>query len=45
VRGSDPLLDEAIVMYPKLESFLLQDMREQAGYGDSVLRLQQLLRV
>jgi flagellum-specific ATP synthase len=44
VRGSDPMLDEAIAMYPKLEDFLLQDMRERAGYGDCVLRLQQLLR-
>jgi len=43
VRGTDPVLDEAITMYPKLESFLVQDMRERAGYGDSVLRLQQLL--
>ncbi len=44
VRGSDPLLDEAIAMYPQLEAFLAQDMRERAGYGDSLLRLQQLLR-
>lgn len=45
VRGSDPLLDEAIAMYPKLEQFLVQDMRERASYSDSILRLQQLLRL
>ncbi|MEJ5211125.1 MAG: flagellar protein export ATPase FliI [Burkholderiales bacterium] len=44
VRGADPLLDEAIAMYPKLEQFLVQDMRERASYGDSILRLEQLLR-
>ncbi|MCL6555248.1 MAG: flagellar protein export ATPase FliI [Burkholderiales bacterium] len=43
VRGSDPLLDEAIAMYPKLEKFLVQDMRERASYGDSVLELERLL--
>jgi len=43
VRGSDPLLDEAIAMYPKLERFLVQDMRERASYGDSVLELERLL--
>ncbi|MEO1765857.1 flagellar protein export ATPase FliI [Thiobacter aerophilum] len=43
VRGSDPLLDEAIVMYPKLEAFLVQDMRERASYDDSILRLERLL--
>ena len=28
VRGSDPLLDEAIALYPQLEAFLQQDMHQ-----------------
>ncbi len=45
VRGTDPLLDEAIALYPRLESFLVQDMRERAAYGESILALEQLLRI
>jgi len=44
VRGSDPALDEAIELYPRLEKFLQQDMRERAGYGESCLQLEQLLK-
>ncbi len=44
VRGTDPTLDEAIALYPRLEVFLQQDMRERAGYGDSCLQLEQLLK-
>ena len=44
VRGSDPALDEAIELYPRLEAFLQQDMRERAGFGDSCLQLEQLLK-
>jgi len=44
VRGSDPALDEAIELYPRLEQFLQQNMRERAGYGESCLQLEQLLR-
>ena len=44
VRGSDPALDEAIMLYPQLEKFLQQDMRERAGFGDSCLQLEKLLK-
>jgi len=44
VRGSDPALDEAIELYPRLEKFLQQNMRERAGYGESCLQLEQLLK-
>jgi flagellum-specific ATP synthase len=29
VKGADPVLDEAVAMYPRLESFLVQDMHER----------------
>jgi len=32
VRGSDPLLDQAIEMYPKLEAFLQQGIRQREDY-------------
>jgi flagellum-specific ATP synthase len=44
VRGSDPALDEAITLYPRLEAFLQQDMRERAGYGDSCFQLEHLIK-
>ena len=44
MRGSDPALDEAIMLYPQLEKFLQQDMRERAGFGDSCLQLEKLLK-
>jgi len=44
VRGTDPALDEAIELYPRLEAFLQQNMRERAGYGDSCLQMEQLLK-
>jgi flagellum-specific ATP synthase len=42
--GSDPLLDQAIRMYPQIEAFLQQGMEERANYGDSLAALGQLLR-
>jgi flagellum-specific ATP synthase len=42
VKGNDPQLDEAVAMYPKLEHFLRQDMRERASVADS---RQQLARI
>jgi flagellum-specific ATP synthase len=33
VSGSDPLLDQGIAMYPKMESFLKQGMFERADYA------------
>ena len=44
VRGSDPALDEAIALYPRLEAFLQQNMRERAGYGDSCFQLEHLIK-
>ena len=45
VRGSDPALDEAIELYPMLEAFLQQNMRERAGYGESCLQMEKLLKL
>ncbi|HZV54735.1 MAG TPA: flagellar protein export ATPase FliI [Rhodocyclaceae bacterium] len=35
-RGSDPLLDQAIALYPTMERFLQQGIEERAGSQDSV---------
>lgn len=37
--GSDPLLDQAIALYPRMEAFLQQDIAEQANSRDSVAAL------
>ena len=37
--GSDPLLDEAIALNPRMEAFLQQNMRERAGYAECVAGL------
>lgn len=42
VKGGDPLLDEAIAMYPRLEAFLQQGMRQRVGAEESVVQLAQL---
>lgn len=42
VKGGDPLLDEAIAMYPRLEAFLQQGMRQRVGAEESVAQLAQL---
>jgi flagellum-specific ATP synthase len=34
--GSDPETDRAIVLYPELQRFLMQDMREAAGLPESL---------
>jgi len=39
VNGSDPLLDQAIMMYPKMEHFLMQGMFQQENCPDSVAQL------
>lgn len=39
VRGSDPFLDEAIMLYPKMEEFLKQDMFQRETCQDSVNQL------
>ncbi|OGS90553.1 MAG: flagellar protein export ATPase FliI [Gallionellales bacterium GWA2_60_18] len=43
VRGSDPLLDEAIALYPRIEQFLKQDMFQRETYAASVAQLGALL--
>ena len=40
--GSDPMLDQAIELYPRLEGFLQQGMRERASYPDAVQQLRGL---
>jgi len=42
VKGSDPVLDEAVALYPKLEQFLVQDMHQREGYLPSRTHLESL---
>ncbi|CAG0985190.1 partial Flagellum-specific ATP synthase, partial [Rhodocyclaceae bacterium] len=35
-RGSDPMLDQAIALYPQLEQFLQQQITERSTYQDSL---------
>jgi len=44
VRGSDPLLDEAIALYPRMEQFLKQGMFEREAYRASVAQLSALFQ-
>jgi flagellum-specific ATP synthase len=39
VKGSDPLLDQAIRDYPALEAFLHQAIHERSGYDDAIAGL------
>jgi flagellum-specific ATP synthase len=39
VAGSDPMLDQAIGLYPSFERFLQQTLTEQSGFDDSLARL------
>ena len=41
-KGSDPLLDQAITLYPHLEAFLQQGIFERSGYADACSSLQAL---
>ena len=43
VRGSDPVLDEAILMYPRLEDFLQQGMEQRVDAERSAAQLAALL--
>jgi flagellum-specific ATP synthase len=43
VAGSDPLLDQAIHLYPQIEAFLQQGMEERAAYGESLAGLASVL--
>ncbi|WP_345829146.1 flagellar protein export ATPase FliI [Pantoea sp. BRR-3P] len=42
VKGSDPLLDQAISQYPDLEAFLHQAIHERSGYDDAIGALNHL---
>ena len=42
VKGSDPLLDEAMVLYPRMEQFLKQDMFQRENYQASIAQLNAL---
>ncbi|MFN0313496.1 MAG: flagellar protein export ATPase FliI [Burkholderiales bacterium] len=42
-RGSDPVVDRAIVLYPKMMEFLRQDMRTRAPFAQSKAQLSALL--
>lgn len=42
-RGSDPSIDEAIALLPRLQAFLQQDMTEAVSLEDSITGLLQLL--
>jgi len=43
-RGSDPRIDEAIVMHPGIMSFLQQDMTVAVTVGESLCELDKLLK-
>ena len=43
VRGTDPLLDRAIVLYPRLIAFLQQNLHEQSTVEDGRRRLREVL--
>jgi flagellum-specific ATP synthase len=40
--GSDPQLDRAIALYPRIENFLQQRIDEQSGYSGSLAQLAEL---
>ncbi|MDP1559135.1 MAG: flagellar protein export ATPase FliI [Nitrosomonas sp.] len=42
IPGTDPELDQAIQLYPTLESFLQQDMFQQESYDESLQKLMTL---
>jgi flagellum-specific ATP synthase len=43
VRGSDPVLDEAIALHPRMEAFLRQDMNQRVTIPEARLALQGLI--
>lgn len=42
-RGSDPAIDQAIAMQPKVAQFLQQPMKQVVSYDESLLQLNQLI--
>lgn len=45
VKGSDPLLDEAILLHPKLEAFLQQGMHQREDYAGCRSQLAGLVNI
>ena len=45
ISGSDPLLDDAIRLYPRMEQFLKQRMNQRETYTDSIAQLAALFEV
>lgn len=45
VKGSDPLLDEAILLHPTMEAFLQQGMHHSVSHADSRSQLAALLNM
>jgi flagellum-specific ATP synthase len=43
VAGSDPVLDKALALYPKMEAFLQQNMRAKMELGASMTALRELV--
>jgi flagellum-specific ATP synthase len=43
VAGSDPLIDLAIALQPRIEAFLQQGMHDKSGFAESLGELNQLL--
>jgi flagellum-specific ATP synthase len=43
-KGSDPSVDEAIKLYPQIESFLSQDKEEQSSIEESFKMLKEIIR-
>ena len=41
--GSDPLMDEALALHPRMEAFLQQNMKERARFADCLSSLHALL--
>ncbi|OQA32613.1 MAG: Flagellum-specific ATP synthase [Betaproteobacteria bacterium ADurb.Bin341] len=42
VAGSDPVVDQAIALYPRMETFLQQNISERANFQDSLHALKAL---
>jgi flagellum-specific ATP synthase len=42
-RGSDPRVDNAVTLFPRMQKFLQQDIRERADFGASLTALSAVL--
>lgn len=42
-RGTDPALDRAIELYPKLEAFLTQDKHEESSFAEGFQKLTEIM--